>query len=110
MFENNLHTYIFAVNVLIVCVLQNVCCSLNIHRTYIRHVAVGGRHRPVGCSNGTLVCRQQRLPHICILAEYKLYSVRIHFVYRCLFAIYCPVFQTDTPVFAVTRPRCFVGM
>ena len=110
MFENNLHTYIININALVVSVLWSVCCSFEPTLTYIHHGAVGGRHRPMCCPNSPLVCRQQQHQHMCIPAEYKLYSVRIHFVYRCLFAIYCPVFQIDTPVFAVTPSRRSVGM
>ena len=110
MFENNLHTYTTTINALVVSTLQSVCCSFEHTLTYIHHGVVGGRHRPMCCSNRLLACRQQQHPHICILPEYNLYSGRIHFVYHHIFAIYCPVFQTDTPVFAVTRPRRFVGM
>ena len=110
MFENNLHTYTTTINALVISILRSVCCPFEPTLTYIHHGTVGGCRRPMCCSNRPLVCRQQQHPHICILAEYKLYSVRIHFVYRRLFSIYCPVFQTDTPVFAVTRPRCFMGM
>ena len=73
MFENNLHTYTTTINALVASTLQSVCCSFEPTLTYIHHGVVGGRHRPMCCSNRPLACRQQQHQHICILAEYTLY-------------------------------------